>query len=314
MAQLLMNRPSIGHVCLLNGKKQKDFASAVVFLIEGPNRDIIKTDIMKISFYLPAMLAVALSTHAAQPAPVQPVAVPQQPQLPLRPGTPAPGQRSDELTRFDLDFPGGTPRQLVSAIQKAMGRPLNAVVPDEFADTKLPALKMNSVNANQLFQALEQSSHKSQAVSTGTYYGGFGQQSSYQIANTSYGFRAGPGSLTDDTIWCFYVEKPALPPAFQADKADKVCRFYSLAPYLDRHLTVDDITTAIETGWKMLGDTAPPNISFHKDTKLLIAVGQPGKLETIDAALKALDVPKPAPAASSSAPDHKPAEKAKSEE
>ena len=51
---------------------------------------------------------------------------------------------------------------------------------------------------------------------------------------------------------------------------------------------MDDITTAIETGWKMLGDTSPPTISFHKDTKLLIAVGEPSKLETIDAVLQAL--------------------------
>ena len=51
---------------------------------------------------------------------------------------------------------------------------------------------------------------------------------------------------------------------------------------------MDDITTAIETGWKMLGETSPPTISFHKDTKLLIAVGEPSKLETIDAVLKAL--------------------------
>jgi len=224
------------------------------------------------------------------------------------------GQVSGELTQFDLDFQGGTPQHLVSAIQKAMGRPLNAIVPDEFADTKLPALKMNSVNVYQLFQALEQSSHKAQAVTTGTYYGGSGQTgySSYQTVNTSYGFRPGPGNISDDTIWYFSVERPTLPPAYQMGK---VCRFYSLAPYLDRHLTVDDITTAIDTGWKMLGDSAPANISFHKDTKLLIAVGEPSKLETIDAVLKALDVPsqsKPASAASSPASAEK--AKPKSEE
>jgi hypothetical protein len=93
-------------------------------------------------------------------------------------------------------------------------------------------------------------------------------------------------------------------------QANKVCRFYSLAPYLDRHITVDDITTAIETGWKMLGDSAPANISFHKDTKLLIAVGEPSKLETIDAVLKALAVAGE-PGAASAAPSPAPAEKPK---
>ena len=189
------------------------------------------------------------------------------------------------LTKFSLDFPGGTPKELVSAIQKATGRPLNAIVPDELATTKLPALKMNSVDVSQLFQALAAASRKSEGVISGG--SGFGAPHSYQIANTSCGFRQGSeGRPTDDTIWYFCVEKPVLPPI--ASSPAKICRFYSLAPYLESGLNVDDITTAIETGWKMLGESSQAAISFHKDTKLLIAVGEPSKLETIDAVLKAL--------------------------
>jgi hypothetical protein len=44
----------------------------------------------------------------------------------------------------------------------------------------------------------------------------------------------------------------------------------------------------VQTAWKMLGETSPPVISFHKDTKLLIAVGAPEKLQVIDQALAAL--------------------------
>jgi hypothetical protein len=58
---------------------------------------------------------------------------------------------------------------------------------------------------------------------------------------------------------------------------------------------VEDITTALETGWKMLGEASPATIKFHKDSMLLIAVGEPGKLEIIDAVLKALEPPKPKP-------------------
>ncbi len=195
---------------------------------------------------------------------------------------------SAPLTKFDLDFPGGTPKELVAVIQKAMGRPLNAIIPDALASTKLPALKMTRVDVSQLFEALAAASRKSEAVVSGIR-GGYVGPTSYQIVNTSCGFRPGSeGKLSDDTIWCFYVEKPALPPV---SSSDKVCRFYSLAPYLDRGVSVDDITTAIETGWKMLGETSPPAISFHKDTKLLIAVGEPSKLETIDSALQALAQP-----------------------
>ena len=67
-----------------------------------------------------------------------------------------------------------------------------------------------------------------------------------------------------------------------------ICRFYQLAPYLEAGYKVEDITTTIKTGWKMLGVTNPPQISYHKDTKVLIAVGEADKLKTIDDALKQL--------------------------
>lgn len=231
----------------------------------------------------------------------QPVAPVPGPGLQPQPGTPAAADFSSRvqniigraggvpspeptLTKFNLDFPGGTPKDLVAAIQKALRQPLNAIIPDDLAATKLPAVKMNSVDVSELFKALTAASHKTETV-LGAYSGLPG----YSYAQTACGFRQGSeGRLSDDTIWYFYVEKPnPLPPYSPA----KVCRFYTLAPYLDRGATVDDITTAMETGWKMLGETSPPTISFHKDTKLLIAVGEPSKLEIIDAVLKALAPP-----------------------
>lgn len=72
----------------------------------------------------------------------------------------------------------------------------------------------------------------------------------------------------------------------------KTCRFYNLAPYLETY-KVEDVTTAIQTGWKMLGEVSPPVISYHKDTKLLIAVGEQGKLILIDEVLRQLSNPVP---------------------
>ncbi len=198
---------------------------------------------------------------------------------------------SPALTKFNLDFPGGTPRQLISAIEKAMGKPVNAIIPAEHADVKLPPLKMNNVDVQQLFQALERMSQKTEPYVTANY----GGSQSYQQIQTAVGFRTA-GAVSDDTIWYFHVDAVPKSP-FASPAILKVCRFYPLTPYLDRGLTVDDITTAIQTGWKMLGDKEPPAISFHKETKLLIAVGEPDKLETIDAVLKALaSTPVAAPA------------------
>jgi hypothetical protein len=176
------------------------------------------------------------------------------------------------LTKFDLDFPGGTPNELVAAIQKSMGRPLNAIVPDEHVSVKLPPLKMKGVNVAQLFQALELASQ----------FNPSGFRTSESI---TFGFRA-EGKISDDSIWYFYNNIHT--------KMPKESRFYLLTPYLDRGLTVDDITTAIQTGWKMAGISPTPVLSFHKETKLLIGVGDMYQLQTIDQVLGALRAPEPA--------------------
>jgi hypothetical protein len=194
----------------------------------------------------------------------------------------APGAAERRLTKFDLDFPGGTPGELVAAIQKAMGRPLNAIVPPESSDRKLPAFKISGANVVQLFGAMRQASH---AMHTALNPGGGDNNVSY--VQVQFGFQTEDPRPSDDSVWYFHVDDGATP------TLPIVCRFYLLTPYLQRGLTVDDITTAIQTGWKLLGSSPSPTISFHKETNLLIAVGQARQLETIDAVLKALGEPKP---------------------
>ncbi|HEX3720921.1 MAG TPA: hypothetical protein VH595_23465 [Verrucomicrobiae bacterium] len=179
------------------------------------------------------------------------------------------------LTRFNLDFPGGGPKDLVAAIEKATGKPLNAIISEEDSAVSLPPLKMNNVNVAQLFQALEAASIKTVAMSMGN--------NTWSQYGVNYGFRIAPDQTpTDDSIWYFHSEKPVRPPS------TKVCRFYSLEPYLIRGFTVDDITTAIQTGWKMSGETSPPALEYHKETKLLIAFGDPKELDTIQQVLDTL--------------------------
>jgi hypothetical protein len=185
--------------------------------------------------------------------------------MPLQPGADA-----SALTKFNLDFPGGTPAELVKAIEKATGKPLNVIIPDEDALTPLPALRMSNVDVPQLFNAIVNISYKYGPIVPG-----------YQReVVSSYGFETKDNKPSDDSIWYFFVykERPSI----------KVCQFYSLTPYLDHGFTVDDITTAIQTGWKMAGITSPPELDYHKETGLLIAFGEPDKLKTINDVLGTL--------------------------
>ncbi len=191
-------------------------------------------------------------------------------------------EKQSALTIFNLDFPGGTPAQLVKAIEKADGKPMNVVIPEADADTKLPPLKMDNVNASQLFEALEHASVKQMQMVTSIY----GPSSrNYSTVITSYGFKTDGGQPTDNSVWYFFVNKPPVP---VEEPPQKATRYFSLAAYLDRGFTVNDITTAIQTGWKLAGVTPVPDLNYHKETKLLIAYGEPEKLKTIEDVLKTL--------------------------
>lgn len=221
----------------------------------------------------------------------QQVARAQQPgQLSSRPGgVPPESQKSEpELPRFDLDFHGGTPAELVEAIEQSSRKPLNVIIPNEpmVRAVAIPPLVMKSVTVPELFSALALASIKEITYKTGG--------NSYQRAVSSYSFRT-EGKPREDSIWYFHAESPSPPPGTQA------VQFFQLGPYLQTY-KVEDITTAIETGWKMLGDEPYPKLSFHKDTKLLIAVGDPYKLAGIEAVLSQLPKDKPA-AEKAPAPD-----------
>jgi len=214
----------------------------------------------------------------------------QLPGLPARPPSPAPGSVAPGLTHFDLDFNGGPPGELVKAIEKASGKPLNAIIPPEDENLGIPPLKMKSVTVPELFDALAFATQKTANVVTGTYFGGSQASHQYQQVQIAYGFKT-DGTPRDESIWCFYNHTPPLPPD---QEPNRICRFFQLGPYLETY-KIEDITTAIETGWKMLGaghDFTPPEISFHKDTKLLIAVGEPEKLRLIDSVLEQLSAGK----------------------
>jgi hypothetical protein len=214
-------------------------------------------------------------------------------------------EHQSQLTVFDLDFKGGTPKELVAAISQAMGRSLNAIVPDDVSGTTIPALNLTGVTVNQVFDALQIASVR-KVVFQGR---AFGRNADGPVqGQATFGFRnVGPGS--DNTIWCFYVEDPSIGAPVLAAVPAPQCAIYQLGSYLERY-KIEDITTAVETAWKMMDVKKIPEMKFHKDTQLLIAVGAPEQLSMISSVLSALDRGTPAVAPKPSVPPGAPAPKA----
>jgi len=191
---------------------------------------------------------------------------------------------TNSLTKFDLDFPGGTPKDLVKAVEKATNKALNTVIPDDCANLKIPAFSVKNVTAPQLFDILALASTKTDHY----MFQSNDANTSYQDFTDSYGFRT-EGVPSENSIWFFYWDKKSTP---QKVIAPTICQFYQLGPYLDAGYKVEDITTTIETGWKMLGDDKSPEISYHKETRVLIAVGAKNRVGMIDEVLKQLSTEK----------------------
>jgi hypothetical protein len=231
------------------------------------------SQIMKKSVRLAACLLALNLTPAFSQQPV-PASEPRSSQ---GPPSEAAAAKANDLTQFNLDFPGGTPGELVRAIESAMRKPLNAIIDKEDEKVELPPLKMHDVRLPQLFAALEAASRKQVAILNPGSGG-------YSIHPSSYGFRSADHP-SDNSVWTFSVEKPLMPPVVPPQR---VCQYYSLSPYLDHGFTVEDITTAIQTGWKMTGATPLPELNYHKETGLLIAYGEQDKLSTINEVLRTL--------------------------
>src|SRR5256885_1360697 len=84
------------------------------------------------------------------------------PTVPSRPAAdyPAPPETSPSEPRFDLDFQGGSPAELVKAIETAAGAPLNVIIPKEYESVSLPKLKLKRVTVPEFFQALTLATEK----------------------------------------------------------------------------------------------------------------------------------------------------------
>jgi hypothetical protein len=260
----------------------QDFTTDGVF--QGETRLLMKTasfpNLYGIVLAVLGLVSTVTAADQQKPAAIM------SPELRARYGLPAePVQTSSEPV-FDLDFPGGTPQELVAAINQNLGaQPINVVIPEEFARTAtesprvtLPPLHVKGVTVSALFEAVSAASARTDRVRSFATGSEGAPLITEQQLPTSYGFRQVGAGTTP--VWVFFYEKPLqeVPPI--------TCRFFQLGPFLETQ-GIEDITTAVRTGYELLGEE-PPQMKFHQETKLLIAVGPEAKLRLIDSALKEL--------------------------
>ena len=215
-------------------------------------------------------LFFAAAGSAAIAQPQQPAAAPTA-QAPV----PPPSGKQKETTvpsaplRFDLDFKGGSIRALFDAIGAARGKPVNVYLPREAESISVAPFRVSGVTVTEILDAVSSSG--------GSQIYGNAKERLFHYSLTS-----AAESSPDSAVWTVKVEDFSTP-------TESVCHVYSLSPYLESNLSVDDITTAIRTAWKMLNYTpSTVNLSYHRETKLLIAVAPEEELKAVEQVLAAL--------------------------
>jgi hypothetical protein len=167
------------------------------------------------------------------------------------PVTPQPG--------FNLTFKGGTPHELAQEMKAAAARhfrepdtifPINVVVPKELEDVAVPPLTMQSVDPQTVFNTLNLmwQNEGLQWVSTG------------------------------GKAWVLQT----------APDRRKAQAFF--VGHLLKKYKIEDITTAVKTTWELGGTDArrKPELKFHKDTEMLIALADGAQLVTVNEVLSQL--------------------------
>jgi len=165
------------------------------------------------------------------------------------------------LTTFSIDFPGGTPEELVQRIAKESGTKPNVIIPDHAANVQLPKFKLENVNTPQVFEALNMVGDEKGAP---------------QLRWNSQGTQGSP-----NPVWILYK--------MPARQTAETCQVTFIGNLLES-FQLDDINAAIRTAWEMVGQPSSASLKFHKETKLLIAKGNDQELKLVQEVLKSLEL------------------------
>jgi len=192
------------------------------------------------------------------------------------PGTPAPRPpgagsvtKITDTTRFEIVFPGGTPRDLIAMLDQAVGPEANVIIAPTMEKARIPAFTLRNVTLSDVFMALN----------------------SLTDSNNS-GMWTATGSAAP--VWVLNPTPPKADPFQQRlntvanPPKREVCDIFPVSHFLTTY-KVEDITTAVQTAWSMQEDASGATLKFHVDTGLLIAVGPVEKVAIVKSVLSSLE-------------------------
>ncbi len=163
-------------------------------------------------------------------------------------------QANVEESTFDLDFPGGSPAELVKAIEKADGKTPNVIIQPGAEKIVFPKLQLKSVTINRIFDTLNRTKD--------------GNERSIYCTWTA-----------QNKIW-----------VLQTLEADNkiIGKVFSVELYLQKY-KIEDIITAIQSAWGMAGTDQGTGLKFHQETQLLmVIVSNPEQLRVVENVLQEL--------------------------
>jgi hypothetical protein len=149
---------------------------------------------------------------------------------------------------FDLVFSGGPPAKLVEAMEKARGQKLNVLLPPNLSGSAIPRMELRSVTVATVFTSLNQILVRDENMRW------------FQV----------------DNVWIL-----------QSGSETRNSQVFYVGHLLSK-FKVEDITTAIQTTWKLAGKDSKAELKYHEDTQLLIALANKSQLETVTEVLREL--------------------------
>ena len=162
-------------------------------------------------------------------------------------------KKEKEVKRFDIDFEGGTEKDLVKALADVVGPDANVVTlaDDSSSDHKIPAFKLKSVTVDNIFNML----------------------SNFETRNGRY-----PRWDKVEGIWFYtgatrnirHSREDQL--AFWTHKLDEILENYP----------IESVTTALQTALDLREFSQPTKVRFHEDTNLLIVNGTREAIQIVD--------------------------------